>query len=97
MGIANYIPFNAIYWSVYENAKKAMPESSDTQKAIVGAGLAITCGSGFIHPLDLVKTRYQVATSNTVANVASSVVTRNSDKDGVRQIIRNVLRESGVA
>jgi len=42
MGVANYIPYNAIYWSVYENTKKAMPGRSDTEKAILGAGLGVS-------------------------------------------------------
>jgi len=43
----------------------------------------------------LIKTRYQVATSGTVADAAASTITRSSDKEGINQIIRNVLRESG--
>lgn len=60
-----------------------------------GAGVAAMCSAAFIHPLELVKTRYQVATSDTVAAAGGVVGSRSSDQEGLRQVVRNVMRESG--
>jgi hypothetical protein len=52
--------------------------------------------AAFIHPLELVKTRYQVATSDTVAAAGAVAGSRNSDQEGLRQVARNVMKENGV-
>lgn len=72
-----------------------MKDKTPLVQIACGAGVAAMCSAAFIHPLELVKTRYQVATSDTVA--AAGVVTgsRNSDQEGLRQVVRNVMRESG--
>ena len=62
-----------------------------------GAGAASLCSAAFIHPLELVKTRYQVATSDTVIAATEAVAgSRSSDREGLRQVVRNVMRESGL-
>lgn len=100
LGLAIFIPYNAVWWGVYENAKKtasvaALPTAA---QAAVCSVAAVTASAGLLHPLELVKTRYQVATSGTVGALAASGggnVARESDRRGIRQIVGNVLRESG--
>ena len=94
MGLAIYIPYNAISWTVYENVKKIPADLSYATQVAVSAGSATICVHGLVYPFDLVKTRYQVATSGTIAEVAG-VTGRGSDKKGIRQILRNVIKESG--
>ncbi|KAG9247607.1 mitochondrial carrier domain-containing protein [Calycina marina] len=94
MGLGIYIPYNAISWAVYENMKKLPADLSYATQVALSAGTATICVHGLIYPFDLVKTRYQVATSETVAEVAG-VTGRSSDKHGIKQILRNVMRESG--
>jgi len=60
-----------------------------------GAGVAAMCSAAFIHPLELVKTRYQVAASETVAAAGAVTGSRSSDQEGLRQVVRNVMRENG--
>ncbi|KAH6671841.1 mitochondrial carrier domain-containing protein [Halenospora varia] len=95
MGIASYIPFNVLWWTTYGNIRRRMKDRSPAVQIACGAGAAAGFSAGFIHPLELVKTRYQVATSETVAVAGMVKGARNSDKDGLRQVVRNVMRESG--
>jgi solute carrier family 25 iron transporter 28/37 len=62
MGIASYIPFNILWWTTYGNVRRSMPDRSPAVSIACGAGAASFCSAAFIHPLELVKTRYQVAT-----------------------------------
>lgn len=99
MGLAIFIPYNAIWWGVYENTKKTA-FVRDTLAAPVQAAAcstaAVVASSGLLHPLELVKTRYQVSTSGTVGALAGGGGDggRASDQRGVRQVVRNVWRES---
>ncbi|EKD12577.1 hypothetical protein MBM_09146 [Drepanopeziza brunnea f. sp. 'multigermtubi' MB_m1] len=96
MGIASYIPFNILWWTTYGKIRRSMTDSAPSVQIACGAASAAFCSAAFIHPLELVKTRYQVATSDTVA--AAGVVTgsRTSDREGLRQVMRNVRAESGL-
>lgn len=100
MGLAIFIPYNAIWWGVYENAKKTafvQDKLAAPLQAAVCSTAAVVASSGLLHPLELVKTRYQVSTSGTVGALAGKGggdATRGSDQRGVRQVVRNVLRES---
>ena len=73
-----------------------MSERSPGAQIAAGAGTAAMVSAAFIHPLELVKTRYQVATSDTVAAVGVVSGSRNSDREGLRQVARNVRGESGI-
>lgn len=97
MGIASYIPFNVLWWTTYEKTRRRMADSERSPGAQIacGAGMAALFSAAFIHPLELVKTRYQVATSGTVAAVGAGVVARESDREGLMQVVRNVRRENG--
>lgn len=99
MGLGIFIPYNAVWWSVYENVKKTSWVSglATPVQAAVASSLAVSASAGLLHPADLVKTRYQVATSGTITALGEVGATagRASDRDGVRQICRNVLHESG--
>lgn len=99
MGLAIFIPYNAIWWGVYENVKKAKlvtDHVAPAAQAAVCSVAAVTASAGMLHPLELVKTRYQVATSGTVGALAAEGATsRGSDALGVAKVVRNVLRESG--
>jgi solute carrier family 25 iron transporter 28/37 len=100
MGIASYIPFNVLWWTTYGKIRRGMEERNwnSGQQIACAAGVSAMCGAAFIHPLELVKTRYQVATSDTVAAVAGAVTggSRSSDQDGLRQVVKNVTRENGL-
>ena len=96
IGIASYIPFNILWWTTYGKITREMSESSKLARITCGAGTAALLSAAFIHPLELVKTRYQVATSDTVAAKGAVEASRISDKDGLRQVARNVMKESGV-
>jgi solute carrier family 25 iron transporter 28/37 len=99
MGLAIYTPYSLASWTVYENAKKLPSDLSYTTKVALSAGLSTICVQGLVYPFDLVKTRYQVATSGTVAALEGDAAVkgagRSSDKLGIRQILKNVMRESG--
>lgn len=95
MGIASYIPFNILWWSIYGTVRRGLPEKSAQFQIAVAAGSAAALSAGFIHPLELVKTRYQVSTSGTVAAAGALSSSRNSDQKGLRQVVRNVMKESG--
>jgi len=96
VGIASYVPFNVLWWTTYGNIRRSMPDRSPAVQIACGAGMAALCSAAFIHPLELVKTRYQVATSGTVAAVGVVASSRNSDRKGLRQVVRNVAAESGL-
>jgi solute carrier family 25 iron transporter 28/37 len=83
------------WWTTYGNIRRRMSERSMIAQIACGAGLAAMFSAAFIHPLELVKTRYQVATSDTVAAVGARAGSRRSDRDGLRQVVRNVMRENG--
>jgi solute carrier family 25 iron transporter 28/37 len=72
-----------------------MSERSSVAQITCGAGVAAMCSAAFIHPLELVKTRYQVAASETVAAAGAVTGSRSSDQEGLRQVVRNVMRENG--
>lgn len=100
MGLAIYTPYSLASWTVYENAKKLPSDVSYTAKVALSAGLSTICVQSLVYPFDLVKTRYQVATSGTIAaleggSTALKRVDRSSDKLGIRQILKNVMREKG--
>lgn len=97
MGIASYIPFNIIWWTTYGSIRRNMSDESPRLQIACSAGGAAALSAGFINPLELVKTRYQVATSGTVAAVAEAGANvRSSDKEGMMQVVRNVMKESGL-
>jgi solute carrier family 25 iron transporter 28/37 len=99
MGLGIFVPYNAIYWSVYENVKKsqALGQYSLPTQAALSSMAGVAASASLIHPLDLIKTRYQVATSGTVDAVAHTAAgaVRASDQKGIAQIVTNVLAESG--
>ncbi|KAG0650799.1 putative carrier [Hyphodiscus hymeniophilus] len=95
MGIASYIPFNILWWTTYGNIRRSMPERSLEVQIAFASGAAAMCSAAFIHPLELVKTRYQVATSESVAAVGAVTGSRSSDQEGLRQVVRNVMKENG--
>jgi solute carrier family 25 iron transporter 28/37 len=94
MGLAIYTPYSLASWTVYENAKKIPADISYTTKVALSAGLSTVSVQALIYPFDLVKTRYQVATSATVAAISGNTG-RGSDQLGIRQILKNVMKESG--
>ena len=96
MGIASYLPFNVIWWTTYGNIRRRMSERNQVAQIACGAGVAAMFSAAFIHPLELVKTRYQVATSATVAAAGAVTGSRTSDQEGLRQVARNVMRENGL-
>jgi solute carrier family 25 iron transporter 28/37 len=96
MGLAIYTPYSLASWTVYENTKKLPADMSYSAKVAVSAGTATICVNGLVYPFDLVKTRYQVATSGTVAAIADTTKSRSSDQMGIKQVFKNVKAESGL-
>lgn len=98
MGLAVFIPYNAVWWSSYENSK-GISQSFGIQQAAyqaaVGSALATTLAASLAHPLDLVKTRYQVSTSESISNlVAAQSSPIPSDKVSGRQLAGSNNRSS---
>ncbi|KAF3916407.1 Mitoferrin-1 [Orbilia brochopaga] len=92
MGLVVFIPYNGIWWTVYEHTKKAAPNSWGVAgTAALGGCVATITSTCCCHPLDLVKTRYQVATTATVGRVGGE---RLEDARGVFKVVRNVLGEA---
>ncbi|ORY82546.1 hypothetical protein BCR37DRAFT_402643 [Protomyces lactucae-debilis] len=99
VGLGIFIPYNAVYWVVYENSKRLARRSMYFQEpfaqAALASGVATSVSTLLAHPLDLIKTRYQVSMSDAVQQTATQQQTRKSDRLGVRQVLRNVMQESG--
>lgn len=92
MGLVVFIPFNGIWWTVYEHTKQSLaPSHWDlSSRAAMGGAMATIMSCSVCHPLDLVKTRYQVATTGTVGRVGGE---RLGDARGVMSVVRNVIAE----
>lgn len=60
-------------WTTYEHTKKVSPFREPFAAAALGAVAATTITTLACHPLDLLKTRYQVSTSNTIASLDAPV------------------------
>ncbi|KAK6501340.1 hypothetical protein TWF481_009182 [Arthrobotrys musiformis] len=91
LGLLVFIPYNGLYWTVYEHTKKAAPKDWNTSsKASLGGCVATMTGVTLCHPLDLIKTRYQVATTATVGRVGGE---RLDDARGVMRVVKNVWGE----
>jgi len=99
-----------IRWTTYEHTKKVSPFREAYAQAAAGAVTATTITTLICHPLDLLKTRWQVSTSNTIASLdtpaAASAISstskirkealmRGDDHKGIKFVVRNVLREAG--
>jgi solute carrier family 25 (mitochondrial iron transporter), member 28/37 len=96
MGIASYIPYNVLWWTTYGKTRRSMSKKGPAVQIACGAGVAAMFSAGFIHPLELVKTRYQVATSGTVAAVGVVAGSGRPGQEGLMQVVRNVVSEKGV-
>ncbi|KAI9644437.1 hypothetical protein NHQ30_006458 [Ciborinia camelliae] len=96
IGLGIFIPYNAVWWGVYENMKKwdGVERLPVAVRPAVCSIAAVCMSAGLLHPLELVKTRYQVATSESVAalGVMRDEI-RGRDREGIRQVVRNVVRE----
>ncbi|KAF3908983.1 Mitoferrin [Dactylellina cionopaga] len=91
LGLVVFIPYNGIWWSVYEHTKKALPQNWPIfSQAAFGGSVATITSICICHPLDLIKTRYQVATTATVGRVGGE---RLEDARGVMKVVRNVWAE----
>lgn len=105
LGLAIFMPYNAVWWSTYENSKtfsRTFGIKQAAYQAAIGSALATTIASSLAHPLELVKTRYQVSTSESISILIAAkgpaspeLSNRLSDRQGVRYVFRNVLQESG--
>lgn len=108
MGLAVFIPYNAVWWSSYENSKQFSQRFGIEQpayQAAVGSALSTSLSQSLAHPLDVVKTRYQVSTSESISalSAAQSVSLQSSgdgsnratDRLGAKYVLRNILRETG--
>jgi len=96
-------------WTTYEHTKKVSPFREPFAQAALGAAAATTITTLACHPLDMLKTRYQVSTSNTIASldaaagaatastakIRKEALTRSDDHKGIKYVVRNVLREAG--
>ncbi|KAF3195984.1 hypothetical protein TWF225_000336 [Orbilia oligospora] len=91
LGLVVFIPYNGIWWTVYEHTKKAAPRDwAISSQAALGGCVATMTSVCCCHPLDLIKTRYQVATTATVGRVGGE---RLEDARGITKVVRNVLGE----
>lgn len=87
MGLAVFIPYNAVWWSSYENSKTISQRFGVREaayQAALGSALATTLASSLAHPLDLIKTRYQVSTSESISSLiaaqSSPLINNEPDK-----------------
>ncbi len=98
VGLAVFVPYNAIWWSTYENTKKATSFTSASAQAAAGSVAASIVSTLIIHPFDLLKTRFQVSTSQTISSLGAGSVnahSRSDDSRGMRYVFRNLWREAG--
>lgn len=90
MGLAVYMPYNAIWWSSYENSKsftQGLGVEKPAYQAAIGSALATSLSTSLSHPLDLLKTRYQVSTSESISALIaaqSSPVPSSSRTSGLQ-------------
>jgi len=93
LGLAVFIPYNGIWWTTYEHTKKATPIGTvPFAQAACGGVVATSISTILCYPLDLIKTRYQVATTATVSRVGGE---RLQDARSITHVVRNVLKEGG--
>lgn len=93
LGLAVFIPYNALWWSAYENAKHEARTrygvTDVSRQAAFASFLATAFSTCVAHPLDLIKTRYQVSTSESV----SDIVARESRQ---MPVDRSITRDKAV-
>jgi solute carrier family 25 iron transporter 28/37 len=75
------IPFTAVYFSTYESAKKALGAREAWQEEtlrvqLLAGGLAGGTAAGLTTPLDVVKTRLQLAGVSSPTRYSSSALVR---------------------
>ena len=75
------IPFTAIYFATYESAKKALGAREAQQEEtllvqLLAGGLAGGAAAGLTTPLDVVKTRLQLAGVNSPTRYSGSALVR---------------------
>ncbi|BFZ57903.1 hypothetical protein PYCC9005_004958 [Savitreella phatthalungensis] len=65
LGLAMFIPYNAVWWSIYEHGKphtrRLFHTSDPALQGACSSGLATLVATGLLHPADVLKTTYQVA------------------------------------
>ena len=88
MGLAVFVPYNAIWWSTYENVKMKIRRytGSETAGPAIASASATLTASTCLHPFELLKTRYQFSTS---------LVGLRDDRRGIRYVFKNVVKETG--
>ena len=78
IGLGMFVPYNAVWWSTYEHGKayvRDLTGRSDvaTQAACSGAAATLVAAS-LLHPLDVIKTTFQVGKETSLVAVAKQVV-----------------------
>ncbi|CAN6665902.1 hypothetical protein TRVA0_037S01024 [Trichomonascus vanleenenianus] len=89
MGVAVYLPGSAIWWGVYEEAKKRLGMPPGPWQYACSSGLATIVASSLCNLLSVVKTRQQLAAANEIQSL------RPDDHRSIVRVARNLIRENG--
>lgn len=78
IGLGMFVPYNAVWWSAYEHGKAVVRDATGrsdiaTQAACSGAAATLLACS-LLHPVDVVKTTYQVGRETSLWQVAKNVM-----------------------
>lgn len=96
LGMGIYMPYNLVWWSTYEEGKRAAREyrKSVDLKPIdyfLTSAAATTLGETASNFFVVVKKRTQLATSAELSKL------RPDDAKGILHVVRNLVKEAGIA
>ncbi|EPY54076.1 iron ion transporter [Schizosaccharomyces cryophilus OY26] len=97
MGIAIYLPTTVSWWVMYEETKKWLRAKTNFDISIVAplsSALGTVVATTISTPLDIVKTRYQVATSSAMQKTEFANISGNKIK--ISDVARLLFKEHGL-
>lgn len=108
LGLGVYLPYTIMYWSVYEKAKLGLAKvptsltvqgqgSNTTVDYLLASAIACGTAASLSNVIDIVKTRYQIASGIKSAARSTAVNTLKSaaQAQSVREIVIDLYRENG--
>lgn len=97
MGVAIYLPTTVSWWVCYEESKKYLQKQSNWDISVIApicSALGTVVATTISTPLDIVKTRYQVATSSAMRKAEYGL---QAEKElGILEIAKLLFSKHGV-